>query len=462
MEKRTRRRRRSLWPLYIIITLALIAAAAIYLYKNTDIAYFLSAPQQFERESIVFAAEQAAGKGENQFHLLYSAEELNDADFSEELKDILSSRYSLSGIQGFSWGSKELFNRKLYIVNIEYSTTPPQLSENPEPYSRAGLEAALVSALYSGREKASFIFKNPGGITSEVVKEEFQSILYGCAEYSYLAERCQHTDSAYEDYISIDVEFDYAEGRNPLAEIFETTDPEQAWRYFRSELETGLETAVIISDEAQIDTELMDSIFISAYYNDCWDISSQCGNIIHGIYKGDEGRYLITYKLDFEAAADHEKIIAEAKTKLASIELEPGSPKELYRAIFDYILKNCEYDTELRDDILEEIESYAVLHYRGSYGALVRGKSVCSGYASAFKALCDKYALPCLVVTGSIDGVAHVWNAVILDGKIFYVDTTFADTSSEPDRYFLMDEAAYRSTGYIEDEKQFIPQTFKK
>lgn len=57
---------------------------------------------------------------------------------------------------------------------------------------------------------------------------------------------------------------------------------------------------------------------------------------------------------------------------------------------------------------------------------------VCEGYARAFKVLCDKAGIPCVLVSGNADNgsgtpEAHMWNYVQIDGKWYAVDVTWND-----------------------------------
>ena len=58
---------------------------------------------------------------------------------------------------------------------------------------------------------------------------------------------------------------------------------------------------------------------------------------------------------------------------------------------------------------------------------------VCEGYARAFKVLCDKLGIPCVLVEGYARGnlmdqlQLHMWNYVQVDGKWYVVDTTWND-----------------------------------
>lgn len=58
-----------------------------------------------------------------------------------------------------------------------------------------------------------------------------------------------------------------------------------------------------------------------------------------------------------------------------------------------------------------------------AYGALVRGKAFCMGYARAFSLCMSRLKIPCAYELTE----AHVWNRVKVSGKWYVVDTTYND-----------------------------------
>lgn len=63
-------------------------------------------------------------------------------------------------------------------------------------------------------------------------------------------------------------------------------------------------------------------------------------------------------------------------------------------------------------------------------GALINHSCVCEGYAKAYKFLCDKAGVPCMVVTGTAAGSngiheGHAWNIVRIGQDCCHVDVTF-------------------------------------
>ncbi len=100
-------------------------------------------------------------------------------------------------------------------------------------------------------------------------------------------------------------------------------------------------------------------------------------------------------------------------------------------SIHDYI---CRMNTYVRED---EGAKYCY----SAYGSLVNRKSVCEGYAEAFKLLCDKAGIDCVLVSGMSDngsGVpeGHMWNYVKMDNGAWYaVDVTWDDAGNIPNSY---------------------------
>lgn len=72
-----------------------------------------------------------------------------------------------------------------------------------------------------------------------------------------------------------------------------------------------------------------------------------------------------------------------------------------------------------------------VMSAHDAYGALIEGRAVCQGYSDAVKLICDYYGIPCVCISGTSDGVGHMWNAIQMeDGKWYLMDLTWDDQES--------------------------------
>lgn len=76
---------------------------------------------------------------------------------------------------------------------------------------------------------------------------------------------------------------------------------------------------------------------------------------------------------------------------------------------------------------------------------------VCEGFAQAFKLLCDRMSIPCVTSTGyamsnNTNRGGHAWNAVMIDGKWYYLDSTWdEDANGDPSQlgWFLIGSSIF-------------------
>lgn len=86
---------------------------------------------------------------------------------------------------------------------------------------------------------------------------------------------------------------------------------------------------------------------------------------------------------------------------------------ERLKYIHDYLVKSVIYDTTQRENKIHSAS-----------GALLYQRSVCEGYAKAFKMACEKMGVPSQLATSD----THMWNYVQMeDGNWYIVDVTFDD-----------------------------------
>ncbi len=124
------------------------------------------------------------------------------------------------------------------------------------------------------------------------------------------------------------------------------------------------------------------------------------------------------------------------------------------------IAEKVEYDYGAREDGVsgKVIQDGNV---NSAYGALVNGKALCGGYSRAFKAIMDELDIPCVLVqgngySGASSGddeagyIAHMWNAVQVNGLWYGVDVTWNDSSKNLKKYLLGGSELF-DIGHFED-----------
>jgi len=96
---------------------------------------------------------------------------------------------------------------------------------------------------------------------------------------------------------------------------------------------------------------------------------------------------------------------------LKSLNIEKLNNYQKIRAIYGYLTKHVKYDYSKNKNPIVYTP----------YGALINNKAVCQGYAVAAYNLMLKAGIDCRVITGD----NHAWNIVKLEGKYYYIDSTW-------------------------------------
>ncbi len=118
----------------------------------------------------------------------------------------------------------------------------------------------------------------------------------------------------------------------------------------------------------------------------------------------------IEYREVFDAAID--RIIKAMPKNLCDF--------DKYRYIATFVCIHNTYDQSKK----------TVGAYWPCYNVIINKTSVCSGYAATFQYLCRKAGLWCEKNDGTQEGGDHAWNKIMIDGKTYLCDCTFADSYS--------------------------------
>lgn len=114
-------------------------------------------------------------------------------------------------------------------------------------------------------------------------------------------------------------------------------------------------------------------------------------------------------------------IYVNAKAVLEDILQDGMSDLEKEAEIYDWVLRNVEYDYSHMNALEETVvDSYT------PYGGLVNRAGVCLGYASTFQLLMELAGVECIAVLGTgHSSEPHAWNMVRLNGEWYGVDATW-------------------------------------
>ena len=171
----------------------------------------------------------------------------------------------------------------------------------------------------------------------------------------------------------------------------------------------------------------------------------------------------VTYQMSKEDVDKmQEASLSKAKEIVKEIIKDGMSDYEKEEAINEYLCSNGSYNEDIiqyinDDGTLDEEASENYIHSFTPYGILVENVGVCESYSEAFLLLAKEAGLEAVIATGTLDGVAHEWNRIKLDGQWYSMDVTNNDSDILPNIYFnLPDELA--ATMLKQDKEAFIDE----
>ncbi len=202
--------------------------------------------------------------------------------------------------------------------------------------------------------------------------------------------------------------------------------PEPVYFYSDSPVPTDEEMSGVsayISDTYQrgVDALMMDGS--RAFYVKLGEGGSLCRYEYRNIYQGERYVWSIEEIETQIVLKDCYKSNVQsyiAQTQNAAVRFKPTGDTmyQKVKSIHDYVVNTGSYvQTPYSED---------------AYGLLVDKKAICSGFAKAFKLICDQNNIPCALVTGigvtQNESGEHMWCLVQMDDGLWYaVDPTWDD-----------------------------------
>ena len=175
--------------------------------------------------------------------------------------------------------------------------------------------------------------------------------------------------------------------------------------------------------------------------------SSKCGSSLSYSYSNASGGMAIanyTLKVYFYLTTDTFDLRLEDHRDTATIAAAIDQREaDIDRILEDFPTTSSIYDQILYlNDALTKTNAYNSAVFNGDYDSAaatawecvsaLSGLSgatgpVCEGYARAFKLLCDRVGIPCVLVEGYANGGSHMWNSVKMGSQWYGVDVTWND-----------------------------------
>lgn len=159
----------------------------------------------------------------------------------------------------------------------------------------------------------------------------------------------------------------------------------------------------------------------------------------------------LDYLMDADDAAEKKVLYGTRVEGIVAAAKNFTDPFDQIKFVHDTILSSAEYDYELAES--DDTTDLG----RSAYGCLVEGKTICSGYAMAFRSIMEKLGIECGVEFNSyrtiqLSSDGHVWNWCKLDGEYYYFDLTWDDTGFDSEDYADYLPYSYLYFGISADE----------
>lgn len=128
------------------------------------------------------------------------------------------------------------------------------------------------------------------------------------------------------------------------------------------------------------------------------------------------------------------------------------TPTDRTRMLCRFLLTRFSYRTDRKETQMP------------AYSLLSDGIATSAGFASVFYAECTEAGIPCLLVSGTRDGVSHEWNMVRLEGKYYHIDLMRSVEKGETGLTLLLDDEMkqegyrWKAADYPQTEKPEIDE----
>lgn len=150
------------------------------------------------------------------------------------------------------------------------------------------------------------------------------------------------------------------------------------------------------------------------------------------IGNGKESTINVTYRTTSE---EENKIDDELESVINSIITPDMSDADKVKAINKYLVDRYEYDYTLVSN--------------NAYKALTIGKTTCQGYAMTAYKMFKLAGVENKIITGTLNGVAHGWNLVKVNGNWYHIDITNNDSTNDINRFLLKSDSDLIKEGFV-------------
>lgn len=352
-------------------------------------------------------------------------------------------------------------------VLLLFSSCKFNLNASAEAYSADTLLQRLESAVYQGKDSIQVSYKEDKIWLREHLPTDLSALLGQNYICSNLVSKVlvDYNEQNNKTDVLFSIKY-YDETPRPLVDVYSKDD---MLRALVKRWNNHMGTVTLVLNGFECSEAEFFSVLDTAELNSAF-IPSEANQVFYEAFDKTGDKQIVRMWLQFSSTQQEleqkqtglKTAVENTAQKIAEEELQ--DEEEQYGAVFNAVLQATVYDEQLAYFTVNQRLGAEDYINRSAYGALVKGGTICNGYVRAFSALCNALDLPCWAVSGTVEGVRHSWNMVEIDGVRLYIDCTREDTApygTVGKTYFLFDEKAMQSMGYVLDDSFLIPASIQ-
>lgn len=314
---------------------------------------------------------------------------------------------------------------------FESDCAAPQSIQEPEGTvlvrNLSGIKSELITLINQGSTSGTLrIDSSYSGDLSNDLATACWQVRTENAFCSYCVESISYETYKALGYSEARIVVSYSRSEEEIAAIHRLGYSYEVGNAVLSALENAQPRLVLLIDHSNYTAEDMRQLVLSSYAEHPLCLPSAPAAAC-SLYSGAGNQRLYEITLAYHATEEELEDFRRTVSDFAPFSEEelakPDKTENMYSA-YRYLIENCNYT-----------EDYSP---SSAACALLDGRANSEGLAMAFKELCSRFEIPCIVVHGQKNWSSHCWNIVQLYGEHYHVDVSAA--LSEEEEICLVDD----------------------
>lgn len=234
-------------------------------------------------------------------------------------------------------------------------------------------------------------------ISDDELLKQIQNVFSECIEYQYMCSRYKISCTTYGKRVTCKFSIEYRKVEKDIEDIPFINSEDDLYQYIVGENSDGTEK--IVFSYKKLKKKQISRVVETTFWNDAANLVITPTAWSMTVY-GNKNTTARIMSLSYNYKSINDKKLKKAQKKVKTTVKQMvkklhnqlgdslGNNQKTYKAINRMLCQKISYDHNLARDISEGKQTQR-MNYRSTYGALVKKKTVCSGYAASFKTICD-------------------------------------------------------------------------